>query len=87
MKTTGAAMESNLRGEDMIEILGQFEPLLDAEEAARHLRIHPKTLMRMARNGVVPACRIGKYWRFRASTLDAWIGTSENRSSQPFRAK
>jgi excisionase family DNA binding protein len=80
-------MQSNLRGEDMMEILGQFEPLLDAEEAAAYLRVHPKTLMRMARNGEVPAIRIGKYWRFRASALDAWIRASENRSSQPFRAR
>jgi excisionase family DNA binding protein len=87
MKDTGTVMESNQRGEDLMEVQGQFEPLLDAEEAAAHLRVHPKTLMRMARNGVVPAIRIGKYWRFRASTLDAWIGTSENRSSQPFRAR
>ena len=83
----GAAMQSNLRGEDTMEIPGQFEPLLDSEEAAAYLRIHPKTLMRMARNGVIPAIRIGKYWRFRASTLDGWVSASENRSSQPFRAR
>jgi excisionase family DNA binding protein len=77
-------MESNLRGEHMMGIAEQFEPLLDAEEAAGQLRVHPKTLMRMARNRVVPAIRIGKYWRFRASTLDAWIRASENQTSQPF---
>ena len=27
-----------------------FEPLLDSDEAAQLLRIHPKTLQRMARN-------------------------------------
>jgi helix-turn-helix protein len=29
----------------------QFEPLLDSEEAAALLRIHPKTLQRLARRG------------------------------------
>jgi excisionase family DNA binding protein len=37
------------------------------------LQIHPKTLQRMARQGIVPAFRIGDLWRFRASSLDQWL--------------
>ena len=51
----------------------QFEPLLDSEEAAALLRIHPKTLQRLARRGEVVAIQIGKLWRFRASALNAWL--------------
>ena len=36
-----------------------FEPVLTTDEAAILLQIHPKTLQRMARRGVVPAFRIG----------------------------
>jgi len=50
-----------------------FEPLLDSEEAAALLKIHPKTLQKMARNGEVVAIQIGKLWRFRASALDEWV--------------
>ena len=50
-----------------------FEPVLNTEEAAALLHIHPKTLQRMARQGVVPAFRIGDLWRFRASDLDRWL--------------
>jgi excisionase family DNA binding protein len=50
-----------------------FEPLLTATEAAALLKIHPKTLQRMARRGRIPARRIGDLWRFRASELDAWL--------------
>lgn len=50
-----------------------FEPLLNSEEAAELLKIHPKTLQRMARMGRVPAKRIGDLWRFRASELDRWL--------------
>jgi hypothetical protein len=32
-----------------------FEPLLDSDEAAALLKIHPKTLQRMARRGDIPA--------------------------------
>lgn len=50
-----------------------FEPLLDSEEAAALLKIHPKTLQKLARQGEVAAIQIGKLWRFRASALDEWV--------------
>jgi len=50
-----------------------FEPLLDSEEAAALLKIHPKTLQKLARNGEVDAIQIGKLWRFRASALNRWL--------------
>ena len=50
-----------------------FEPLLDSEQAAKLLQIHPKTLQRMARNGELPAVQIGRLWRFRASALNRWL--------------
>jgi excisionase family DNA binding protein len=50
-----------------------FERVLNTEEAAALLQIHPKTLQRMARQGVIPAFRIGDLWRFRASALDQWL--------------
>ena len=50
-----------------------FERMLNTDEAAALLQIHPKTLQRMARQGVVPAFRIGDLWRFRGSALDQWL--------------
>lgn len=50
-----------------------FEPLLDSEEAAALLKIHPKTLQKMARRGEVVAIQIGRLWRFRASALNRWL--------------
>jgi excisionase family DNA binding protein len=51
----------------------QFEPLLDPKQAAALLRVHQKTLVRLAREGRVPAIRVAKHWRFRASTLNLWL--------------
>lgn len=48
------------------------EPLIDAEVVGELLQLHPKTVKRLAGAGVIPGMRIGKLWRFRASTLDAW---------------
>jgi len=51
-----------------------YEPLLSDERAAQFLGgIHPKTLQRMARNGEVPAYRVGRFWRYRASELNDWL--------------
>ncbi len=46
-----------------------FEPLLDSDRAAAIIQVHPKTLQRYARNGIVRGVRAGKLWRFRASDL------------------
>jgi len=53
--------------------VGPFEPLLSATEAAELLQIHPKTIQAMARDGKIPCVRMGKYWRFRATSLDEWV--------------
>jgi len=56
-----------------IETAESFEPLLDTDQAAKLLRIHPKTLRRSARRGDIPATRVGRLWRFRASMLNRWL--------------
>lgn len=50
-----------------------FEPLLDVAEAAKLLRIHPKTLRVKAGRGIIPGIQIGRVWRFRASMLNRWL--------------
>jgi excisionase family DNA binding protein len=54
-----------------------FEPLLDSDEAAELLRIHPKTLQRMARTRQIHGIQVGKLWRFRASDLEIWLRTKK----------
>ena len=49
------------------------EPLLDTDQAAAIMRIHPKTLQRYARQGVIRGLQLGSMWRFRASDIDRWI--------------
>ena len=59
--------------QNTVEFESRFEPLLDSDEAAALLKIHPKTLQRMARNGEITGIHIGKLCRFRASDLENWI--------------
>jgi excisionase family DNA binding protein len=48
------------------------EPVWDCYAASRFLCIHPATVKRLAREGELPAFRIGNRWRFRPSELDGW---------------
>ena len=52
-----------------------FEPLLDSHEAAVLLRLHPKTLQRMARERRIAGVKVGKSWRFRVSELNRFVQT------------
>jgi len=51
----------------------QFEPLLSDAQAGELLGLHPKTVQRLARNGELPAFRVGRYYRYRASALNSWL--------------
>jgi excisionase family DNA binding protein len=62
-----------------------IERLLTSKEASEVLKIHPKVLERMAKRGEVPALKVGKFWRYRASTLDAWINSRLQSGRQPCR--
>jgi excisionase family DNA binding protein len=66
-----------------------FEPLLNSEQAAALVKVHPKTLQRYARNGLVAGLRVGKLWRFRASdlngqTLGAELGEIDSEAEQRY---
>jgi len=62
-----------IEAEYMAVINTNSEPLMNVETAAQYLCVHPKTLMKMAREHRVPAFRVGRYWLFRASLIDAWL--------------
>jgi excisionase family DNA binding protein len=47
--------------------------VLSTDEAAELLSMHPKTLLRHAREGAVPAARVGRRWKFSRRQLLAWV--------------
>jgi len=56
-----------------------------SDEAAQYLRIHPRTLTRMAQRGEIPSIQIGRLWRFRRIDLDEWLTSKINLVSYPCR--
>ena len=46
--------------------------VMTVREASEYLRIHPTTIYRLLKRGLIPAFRIGSDWRFRLEELDKW---------------
>jgi len=75
----GAALLAALDEEAVAQLAQRMRPyledqfrtggLLTATEAAERLRLHPKTVVRMARDGRLPAVKVGTGWRFHPDRL------------------
>jgi len=75
----GAALLASLDEETIRALAERLRPYLHGSEAGRlltpaetaeRLSLHPKTVARMARDGRLPAVKIGTGWRFHADRLD-----------------
>ncbi len=42
------------------------------EEVSEYLRFHPHTIRRLARQGKIPAFKVGGQWRFDVKTINEW---------------
>jgi excisionase family DNA binding protein len=58
---------------------------LTCEEAAAFVRVHPKTVKRMARRGDLPGYFRFRRWFFYASELDCWMRGELHSSHRPCR--
>lgn len=47
--------------------------ILTAKEVAEYLNIHPLTVHKYAREGKMPAFKIGMDWRFKRKFIEKWI--------------
>jgi len=60
----------------------QTEPLWTVEEIAGYLRLEPETVRSMAREGKLPAAKVGKVWRFRHAQIKEWIQREIDRNAE-----
>jgi excisionase family DNA binding protein len=47
--------------------------VMTSVEAADYLKMHVKTVCRLAKEGKIPAKKVGSEWRFLRSVLDNWL--------------
>jgi excisionase family DNA binding protein len=49
------------------------DQVMTSVEAAEYLKMHVKTVCRLAKEGKIPAKKVGSEWRFLRSVLDRWL--------------
>ena len=47
--------------------------VMTSVEAAEYLKMHVKTVCRLAKEGKIPAKKVGSEWRFLRRVLDGWL--------------
>lgn len=60
--------------------------LLTVQEAARHLRLNPRSIYLLAQRGAIPASRVTGKWLFPEHLLDEWLDSSARQSGGRGRA-
>jgi excisionase family DNA binding protein len=54
-----------------------MDTVLTLGEVAHLLKVHPSTIYRLLKQGLIPAFRIGADWRFNQDSLERWIREAE----------
>lgn len=63
-----------------------LEEILDADEVAKLLRVHPRTVKRLASEGILPGFRVGSQWRFRREAINEYIRRQEQQHNDRKKA-
>jgi excisionase family DNA binding protein len=53
--------------------------VLDAEEVGRLLRVHQRTVIRLASQGQLPGFKVGGQWRFKRQDIEDYIEEQKRR--------
>jgi excisionase family DNA binding protein len=46
---------------------------LTPKEAGLYLKVHVRTIYSLAKNGLIPALKVGRRWRFKKVALEEWL--------------
>ena len=53
--------------------------IMTTKEVAKYLKLHQITICKYAKEGKVPAIRIGRVWRFDKEIIDKWINEGQEK--------
>ena len=57
----------------MAKLKPKEKEIMTAKEVADYLKLHPLTVHKYAREGKIPAFKIGTDWRFHKKYIERWI--------------
>jgi excisionase family DNA binding protein len=55
--------------------------MLTIAEVAKYLKLHELTVRRLAREGELPAFKVGRQWRIKRELLESWIEQRSGKGS------
>jgi excisionase family DNA binding protein len=64
--------------------MAKSKEIMTTKDVAEYLNLHPLTVHRYAREGKIPAFKIGTDWRFHKKYIERWI---KEKSSYNFQVK
>lgn len=62
--------------------MNDAERWLSVEEIAAHLGISKETIYRWLEKEKIPAHRVGRLWKFKASEVDQWVKEGEAKENK-----
>jgi len=66
---------------DRGRVMGKVDEFLDevmtSNDVSEYLKMHPKTVAKLAKAGKLPGAKFGGEWRFRRSVLDSYLDSRE----------
>ena len=51
----------------------EFPQIMTIADVAEYLGLHELTVRRLAREGAIPALKLGRQWRIKRDLLEQWI--------------
>jgi excisionase family DNA binding protein len=60
----------------------KVSPIMTVEEAAEYLELDPLTVRQLAKEGAIPACKLGRQWRMKRDLLDRWFEGQSTHSAE-----
>lgn len=73
-------MPSNLSAKEESGVMDDYD-VLTTKEVAEMLRMHPRTVIRLAKSGELPSGRVGQKFRFRRLDIAALIKSKNEHES------
>lgn len=77
-ETSTLQLDKHLDNDPVEQFIDKTEPLLTVCELARYLRLEPQTVRTLARDGKIPALKIGRIWRFRRTEILQALKQAQN---------
>jgi len=62
-----------------------LENILDADQVAEMLKVHPRTVKRLANQRVLPGFKVGGQWRFRREAIEEYVRQQEQQGTDQKR--